>query len=53
MDKKEFAEKMGELGDGCEECDHIEADRLMCEVLKELGYGDGVKLFEELHKWYA
>ena len=31
---------------------HEEADDLMCEVLKSLGYEAGVKIFEEMTKWY-
>ena len=32
---------------------HIEADDLMCELLKTLGYRDGVEVFEGMKKWYA
>ena len=32
---------------------HIDADSLMCEVLRQLGYGDGVDIFENMEKWYA
>ena len=32
--------------------DHSAADSLMCEVLTQLGYGDGVRVFEEADKWY-
>ena len=32
---------------------HIEADELMCEILRELGYAAGVEIFEEMDKWYA
>jgi hypothetical protein len=32
---------------------HYKADKLMCDILEELGYGDGVALFNKLHKWYA
>ncbi len=32
---------------------HIEADDLMCELLTELGYGEAVKIFEEMEKWYS
>ena len=31
---------------------HIYADNLMCQVLEELGYGEGVKIFHEIEKWY-
>ena len=32
---------------------HGKADDLMCEILTNLGYGEGVKIFEEMDKWYA
>lgn len=35
------------------EQDHIAGDSLMCEVLTQLGYGDGVRVFEEADKWYS
>lgn len=36
-----------------EEGRHSWADDLMCELLTSLGYGEGVKVFEEMDKWYA
>jgi hypothetical protein len=36
-----------------EESSHGQADRLMCEVLRSLGYGEGVDVFENADKWYA
>lgn len=36
-----------------EESSHSSADILMCELLKELGYGAGVEVFEKARKWYA
>lgn len=32
---------------------HFKMDELMCEVLTELGYNDGVKVFENTEKWYS
>ena len=32
---------------------HIRADKLMCEVLKMVGYSKGVKVFKENEKWYS
>lgn len=56
MTPKEFANKMQSLIDRLEDdiegC-HAEADYLLCLALKELGYEEGVKLFEEMTKWYA
>lgn len=31
---------------------HREGDKLLCEVLRSLGYGQGVDLFEAMEKWY-
>ena len=36
-----------------EEVAHFKADGLLCHVLTQLGYGDGVKTFDEMGKWYA
>jgi len=32
---------------------HGEADELMCQALRELGYSAGVRIFETIEKWYA
>jgi len=32
---------------------HVFADDLMCELLKSLGYGAGIEIFEKAGKWYA
>jgi hypothetical protein len=42
-----------EQNDGDTEETHYKADELMCDILEELGYGDGVALFNKLNKWYA
>jgi hypothetical protein len=52
----EFALKMGEISrsySGDPEAAHGKADDLMCEMLRSLGYGDGVNAFEAMDKWYA
>lgn len=36
-----------------EEEAHIDADNLMCKVLKDLGYEKGVEIFERMPKWYS
>lgn len=54
MEKEEVIHKLKELqGDGCIEINHIEADYLICEFLKHLGYEDVVSEFEKIDKWYA
>ena len=56
MTPTEFKEKMIEIADEFdedEELRHIKADELMCELLADLGYGEGVEVFECMSKWYA
>lgn len=62
---KIFARKMGEIADmldkGEDACGriidqedaHRMADKLMCDVLRHLGFGAGVEIFENMPKWYA
>jgi hypothetical protein len=35
------------------EAAHARMDDVMCRVLAELGYRDGVAVFDEQSKWYA
>ncbi len=35
------------------ESGHVEADDILCELLKKLGYSDVVEEFEKIHKWYT
>ena len=54
MTPEEFKKEMEEIeqvGDG--EIRHDFADTLLCEVLEELGYSEGVKIFKSMEKWYA
>lgn len=55
-DVERFAERMKsiqlEFKDDEEIC-HEEMDALMCETLRDLGYGEGVDIFEETPKWYS
>lgn len=58
MSPKEFEEKMKELEqdedeNGDTEEVHRCMDDLMCKVLSELGFGEGVKIFYRTYKWYA
>lgn len=53
---EEFAKRMQEIHDRYlddEEVVHSEMDDLMCDLLRELGYGEGVDIFDKTHKWYA
>ena len=53
MTSQEFKEKMERLSKLDTERRHIEMDDAMCELLRELGYGEGVEIFEDVIKWYA
>lgn len=39
------------LGDP--EAFHAKADQLLCQVLTDLGYEEGVKIYNSSTKWYA
>ena len=56
MDPDEFARRMKKISER-EDCDeeimHHNADTLMMEVLRSLGYQEGVEIFDWMPKWYA
>lgn len=35
------------------EAEHVDADWLMCDLLTQLGYGEGVEIFLDSERWYA
>ena len=40
--------------EGCDyEIAHAKMDNLMAKVLVELGYGEGIAVFDKQEKWYA
>ena len=56
MTPESFEAKMREIDrsrGGDPESAHGAADDLMCELLRSLGYGKGVSVFENMAKWYA
>lgn len=54
LSPKEFAEKMNEAAKQEDiEYAHIEMDNLMAELLRSIGYQDGIDIFEDAEKWYA
>jgi len=54
MDEKEFQLKMQDCANLSDpEAGHSNADKLMCEVLSELGYKEGVDIFNNMLKWYS
>ena len=56
MTPEEFKLKMQtiltEYGNNIESS-HYAMDKLMCEVLSDLGYEEGVKVFENTERWYS
>lgn len=40
-------------GDPLPDISHSKADSLMCQALRELGYGEMVDIFEKSERWYA
>jgi polyhydroxyalkanoate synthesis regulator phasin len=50
----QVVEQMQQLedNDDTEEA-HIEADKLLCSFLRELGYDELVDAFEDIDKWYS
>ena len=50
---KEFQMKEEQLYFFSKEEMHIAMDNLMCEVLENLGYKDGVEIFRNTGKWYS
>lgn len=51
---KDFKKKMKEISLSTDpEGAHGAADELMCQLLKELGYSEGVRIFDKMEKWYG
>jgi hypothetical protein len=59
MTPKEFAQRMKDAYEYFwvekedEECVHADMDNIMCDLLRQLGYGEGIDIFENTPKWYA
>jgi hypothetical protein len=54
IDPKLFAEIMRQISQNADkEARHADADATMCTLLNELGYSEGVKIFQDMDKWYA
>ena len=51
---EEFKEQMAKLARiEDQEGVHVLMDKLMCELLVNLGYEEGVEIFKATDKWYA
>ena len=56
MTRTEAIEQLRELArlsKGDAEGPHADADEVLCDLLKALGYGDVVAEYEKVEKWYA
>ncbi len=60
MTPEEFADKMRDIVEECNSsprCDaediHYDLDMCMCNLLRELGYDEGVDIFLAQERWYA
>jgi hypothetical protein len=54
IDPELFAEIMRHISRNPDkEARHADADGTMCTLLEELGYTEGVKIFQDMDKWYA
>ena len=56
MTPEKFKFEMNELATSSsldKEDRHRKMDALMCEVLRSIGYDDGIDIFEATNKWYA
>jgi hypothetical protein len=54
MTPEYFAKAMAKIAkNGDTEAAHSQADDLLCLALEDKGFGEGVKIFREMAKWYA
>lgn len=54
MTPEEFLVKMKEIEkDDDRESRHGSADALLGQVLCDLGYGEGIEVYDSMDKWYA
>jgi hypothetical protein len=48
-----YMKQLAELSDRDQEGCHWQADRILCDVLTNLGYTELVEAFNDVEKWYA
>ena len=44
---------LSEIESYCTEENHVEADGILCDLLRKLGYEEIVKYFYNVEKWYS
>lgn len=53
-EQQEYINRLIELQkEGDIECAHSAADRVLCEILEKLGYGNITLQYYKIDKWYA
>ena len=52
-EKEMFEKKLIVCDDEDEETGHGNADEILCDILRRMGYRRIVRLFERLPKWYS
>jgi len=50
---KKYKKAMIECSEFDPEARHENFDKILCELLRELGYGELIDIFESYTKWYA
>jgi hypothetical protein len=54
MTREEAIERLNGLAESRDnEKAHSQADDLLCDLLRTLGYGDVVEAYSKIDKWYA
>ena len=55
MTPEQFRDAMLKLANNQQDKEgrHCDMDDLLCAVLEELGYREGVRIFQDTDKWYA
>jgi hypothetical protein len=54
MTKEQAIEKLRDIQKGGDqEAAHMDADEVLCDLLKALGHADVIEEYEKVAKWYA
>lgn len=53
MTPEEFKQAMADAEQYGVEEDHLAMDDIMCTLLRSLGYGEGIDIFDNIDKWYG
>ena len=54
IDKESYITQLRELQESDDtESAHVQADRILCDILLQLGYTDIIEEYHQIGKWYA